>query len=165
MATPVSAPLPEPRTFDAAAFDDATNGWTSGWTEDASPVPTDPPCVPYDGELPEPLDSSSTEFRAGPRIGATRTVARSDTPERASESHWGRAFGGPCQGEVIELPDGIWSGGQSVNHAIKTDRQRFYEVMIVHDTELAVLRVAGAGEMQEDVREQLVAALLADLRT
>jgi len=164
VATPMSAPLPEPKTFDATAFNEATDGWTSGWTEGASPVPTDPPCVPY-GDLPEPLDSSSTEFRAGTRIGATHTVARFDTSERASESLLKRSFSESCRGEVIELPDEIWSGGESVGFGIKTGRQTFYEVMIVHEAELAVLQVAGAGELQEDVRKQLVSALLADLRT
>ncbi|MBA3528064.1 MAG: hypothetical protein H0T91_01880 [Propionibacteriaceae bacterium] len=164
MATPMSDPLPEPKTFDATAFNEATDGWTSGWTEGASPVPTDLPCVPY-GDLPEPLDSSSTEFRAGTRIGATHKVARFDTSERANESLLKRAFSESCRGEVIELPDEIWSGGQSVGFGIKTGRQTFYEVMIVHETEIAVLQVAGAGELQEDVRKQLVSALLADLRT
>lgn len=165
VAAPAPAPLPEPRAFNATAFNEATDGWTSGWTEGASPVPTDLPCVPYDGELPEPLDSSSTEFRGGKRIGATHTVARFDTAERATDSLARQAFGGPCQGEVIELPDEIWNGGQSVGFGIKTGRQTFYEVMLVHETEVAVLQVAGAGELPEDVRKQLVNALLADLRT
>lgn len=166
VATPMSDPLPEPRTFDATAFDEAADGWTtSQWTEGASPVPTDPPCDPYDGVLPEPIDSSSTEFRAGTRVGATHTVARFDTAERASESHVGLAFGGYCRGEAIELPDEIWSGGQSVGSGVETGRQTFYEVMIVHETEVAVLHVAGAGELPEDVRQRLILALLADLRT
>ena len=37
--------------------------------------------------------------------------------------------------------------------------------MIVHGTEVAVLQVAGTGQLPEDVRQQLVSALLADLRT
>jgi hypothetical protein len=165
VAAPASAPLPEPKTFDATAFNEATDGWTSDWTKGASPVPTDPPCVPNDGELPEPLDSSSTEFRAGTRTGATHTVARFDTAERASDALLAWIFSETCPGEIIELPDEIWSGGQSVGFGIKIGRQTFYEVAIVHETELAVLEVAGAGELPEDVRKQLVYALLADLRT
>ncbi len=163
VATPMSAPLPEPKTFDATAFNEATDGWTSGWTEGASPVPTDPPCVPY-GDLPEPLDSSSTEFRAGTRIGATHTVARFDTSERATESFLKQGWWG-CHGEVIGLPHEIWSGGESGGWGVKTGRQMIYQVIVVHETELAVLNVAGAGELQEDVRKQLIFALLADLRT
>ena len=165
VAMPASAPLPEPRTFDATAFNEATDGWTSRWREGASPVPTDPPCVPYAGDLPEPLDSSSTEFRAGPRIGATHTVARFDTSERASEALHGRGYYESCEGEVIQLPDEIWSGGQSVGFGIKASRRMIYEMLIVHETEVAVLQVAGAGELPEDVRERLVLAMLADLRT
>lgn len=165
VAAPAADPLPEPRPFDATAFTEATDGWTSGWTEGASPVSTDLPCVPYDGKLPEPLESASTDFRAGTRTGATHIVARFDTAERASESHLGRAFGGPCQGEIIDLPGEIWDGGQSVGYGIQTDRQTFYEIGIVHETELAVLRVAGTGRLPEDLRQQLVSALLADLRT
>jgi hypothetical protein len=48
----MSAPLPEPKTFDATAFNEATDGWTSGWTAGASPVPIDLPCVPYGNDLP-----------------------------------------------------------------------------------------------------------------
>ena len=125
LATPVSAPLPEPRTFDAAAFNQAADGWTSGWTEGASPVRTEAPCAPYDGKLPGPLDSSITEFRVGTRVGATHTVARFDTAELASQSLLGQAFGGPCRGEIIELQDEIWDGGQSVGYGIQTDRQTF----------------------------------------
>jgi hypothetical protein len=70
-----------------------------------------------------------------------------------------------CHGEVIGLPDEIWSGGESGGWGVKTGRQMIYQVIVVHETELAVLHVAGAGELQEDVRKQLVSALLADLRT
>jgi hypothetical protein len=165
VAAPAPAPLPEPRTFDATAFNEAADGWTSGWTEGASPVPTNPPCVPYEGDLPVPLDSSTKEFHAGARIGATHTVARFDTSERASESHHGQAYSESCRGEGIQLRDEIWSGGQSVGFGIKSDRQMFYEITIVHEQEVAVLQVAGARTLPESVRQQLVLALLADLRT
>jgi hypothetical protein len=165
VATPMSDPLPEPKIFDATAFNEAADGWTSGWTAGASPVPTDLPCVPYDGDVPEPLDSSTTEFRAGTRVGATHTVERFDTSERASDSFVKQTFEESCRGEGIQLPDEIWNGGQSIGFGIKTGRQTIYEIGIVHETELAVLQVAGAGEMSEDVRKQLVSALLADLRT
>ena len=165
VAAPAPPPLPEPRKFDATTLNEVANGWTSGWTEGASPVATDLPCVAYDGELPVPLDSSHTEFRAGARIGATHTTERFDTSERASESLLKQSFSESCRGEVKDLPGEIWSGGDSVNYTIKTDRQTFYELMIVHETEVAVLRVAGAPKLPESVRQQLVLALLADLRT
>jgi hypothetical protein len=173
VATPMSDPLPEPKTFDATAFNEATDGWTSGWTAGASPVPIDPraryedgrpaPCAPYGGNIPA-LDSSSTEFRAGTRIGATHTVLRYDSSERALESFLRQGWWG-CQGEVIAFPDEIWSGGESNGWGVKIGRQMVYQVIVVHETELAVLYVVGAGELQEDARKPLVFALLADLRT
>ena len=172
VATPVSDALPEPKTFDAIAFNEATDGWTSGWTAGASPVPIDPrvryqdgrpaPCAPYGGHIPA-LDSSSTEFRAGTRI-ATHTVLRYDSSERARESRLRQTWWG-CYGEPIMLPDETWSGGESVGWGVKTGRQMVYQVIVLHETELAVLHVAGVRELPEDVRKQLIFALLADLRT
>jgi hypothetical protein len=51
--------------------------------------------------------------------------------------------------EVIELPDEIWSEGEggSVQFGIKTDRQTIYEILIVHETGVAVLRAAGADKL------------------
>jgi len=170
-APPVAAPaqhtLPTPATFDANAFNEAADGWIGGWTEGPSPVSTEMPCVPYDGSLPEPLDSSTTEFRAGPGIGATYKVERFDTAERAGDSLVRQTYGETCQGELFELPDEIWSGGQSVVYGVKIGRQSFYEILVAHDTDLAVLQVAGAdvGELAEDARKRIVLALLADLRT
>ena len=47
------------------------------------------------------------------------------------------------------------------------ERQSFYEILVLHDTDLAVLQVAGAdvGGLAEDARKRIVLALLADLRT
>jgi hypothetical protein len=173
VATPVSDPLPEPRTLDASAFGTATAGWTSGWTADASPVPIDrraryqdgrpAPCAPYGGEVPV-VGSSSTRFRAGTRIGATHTVLRYDSSERARESFLRQGWWG-CEGEVSGLPDEIWSGGESNSWGVTIGRQRVYQFIVVHETELAVLHVTGAGKLPEDVRQRLISALLADLRT
>jgi hypothetical protein len=172
VATPVSDPLPEPRAFDVTAFNKATRGWTSGWTADASPVPTDPrvrhqdgrpaPCAPWGDETPA-LDSSSTEFSAGPRISATHTVLRYDSSERAMESFLRQDWWG-CQGELSRLPDEIWSGGESNGWAVKTGHQMVHLVIVVHERELAVLYVVGAGALQDTARKPLIFALLADLR-
>lgn len=173
LATPMSDPLPEPKTFDATAFNEATDGWTSGWTAGASPVPIDrgvryedgrpAPCAPYGGNIPA-LDSSSTEFRAGTRIRATHTVLRYDSSERAMESFLRQGWWG-CHGEVIDLEDESWSGGESNGWVVKTDGQMVHQVIVVHETELAVLYVVGAGQLQEDEGRALIFALLADLRT
>lgn len=162
---PAPSALPEPQTFDAAAFNDAADGWTRGWTEGAPPVSTDVPCTPEpDLEVPKPLDSTSTGFRAGTRTGATLTVESFDTEEHAYERFTSQAAGA-CPGqEIDELPDEIWTGGESLNYGIKNSRQRFYELNVLHDKEVAILVVAGADELPEDVRKRIVYALLADLR-
>ena len=165
VAAPAPDPLPEPAAFDATAFNEAANGWTRSWSEDASPVPTVPPCVPYDGTVPEPIATSTREFRVGTRTGARHTVNRFDTAELARDSLLAQSFAHSCQAEVTDLPGEIWSGGESVNYAITTSRQTYHEFMLVHETEVAVLRVAGAGKLPEEAREQVVLALLADLRT
>lgn len=164
-ATPSSDPLPVPKTFDATAFTEATDGWISAWTEGRSPVSTDLPCVPSNGELPKPLDSTTREFRAGPRVGATHKVERFDTSQEANDSLLAKAYSESCEGEGSELPDEIWSGGQSVNFGHKLDGKSLYEFWVVHEAELAVLRVAGAADLPDRVRKQIVFALLADLRT
>jgi len=162
---PGSDPLPAPVTFDAAAFNEAADGWITGWTGGASPVSTEVSCADWDGEYPEPLDTSSTQFRAGTRVGATLKVERFDTTERASDSMMKQSWDESCQGEWVELPDEIWVGGQSLCFGGKLGDQTFYEIYVVHETELAVLRVAGESELPEDSRKKIVLALLADLRT
>lgn len=167
VAAPVSEPLPAPKKFDANTFSDATAGWTKAWSEGVSSVSTELPCLPYTGKLadPEPLDLASTEFRTGPRVGATHTVARYDTPGRATDGYLKQLAFESCQGEFIELPDEIWSGGESVVYGVKFGDKRIYELVVRHQNDVAVLRVAGASELPEDVRKQLVVALLADLRS
>lgn len=173
MGTPTSAPsmvtgsdpLPAAMTFDAAAFNEAADGWISGWTEGASPVPTEVSCDDWVGEYTEPLDTSSKQFRAGTRAGATLKVERFETTERASDSMLQQSWDESCPGEWVELPDEIWGGGQSLCYAGKLADQRFYEIYVVHKTELAVLRMAGASELPEDSRKSIVRALLADLRS
>jgi hypothetical protein len=166
VATPTSNPLPEPRTFDATAFNDATAGWTRGWMAGTSPIPTDLPCDPYSGERPEPLDiSTSTFWSAGPHFAAIHTVARFDTPEHAAEGYLKQVTIDNCRGEFFELRDEIWDGGESVVYGVKLGDETVYELVVVHETELAVLRVVGQDNLPEDVRKHIVLALLADLRT
>ena len=77
-----------------------------------------------------------------------------------------RARVGACPGqEVDELPDEIWTGGESLSYGIKNSRQRFYQRNVLLDREVAILVVAGAGKLPEDVRKRIVFALLADLRS
>jgi hypothetical protein len=166
VAIPAPSALPEPNTFNAAAFNAAADGWTRDWTEAAPQVSTDVPCIPDpDIEVPKPLDSTSTGFRAGARTGATLTVESFDTDEHAYEKFTSQAVGA-CPGqEIDELPDELWTGGESLNYGIKNSRERFYELNVLHDREVATLVVAGADELPEDVRKRIVYALLADLRS
>ncbi|MFT4166934.1 MAG: hypothetical protein QM650_16980 [Microlunatus sp.] len=168
-SSPVATPnsLPAPRSFDAAAFNEASEGWISDWAEGSSPVPTELPCTPSSEKPPEPLDSSSVEFHAGTRTGAVHKVERFDTAERARESFLYLAGDEGCADmeDFKELPDEIWSGGESIGWMVATKKQRYYELVVLHESEVAVVEVAGAGEMPEGVRKQLVHALLADLLT
>ena len=164
VATPMTDPLPAPRSLDATAFNEATAGWTSGWTEGAPVVPIEPPCDPAK-DLPEPLDSVRKEFRAGTSSGATHTVERFDSYERAFDSIFKKYSHYECRGDYVELKDEIWNGGESYGFGYKVGGQIFYELLVVHQTGTAVLWVVGAGEMPEEVRKRLVLALLADLRT
>ncbi len=173
VAAPVPAPLPEPKTFSATAFNEATDGWTSGWTAGGTRVPIDPraryedgrpaPCAPYGGNV-SALDSFNREFRADTRTRATHTVLRYDSSERALESFLRQGWWG-CEGEVIDFPDQTWSGGESNGWSVRIGGQMVHQVIVVHETELAVLYVVGAGELQENARKPLIYALLADLRT
>lgn len=167
VTTATSAPLPQPRAFDAATFNDASDGWVGGWTEAAPQASTAMTCDTYDGELPNPLESSTTEFRAGARVGATLKIDRFENSDESDASAVGQTWFDLCKGTAFSLPDESWSGGDSVCSGAKLGDQTFYVITVVHETELAVLRLGATGteELPEPTRKAIVSALLADLRT
>ncbi|WP_107704706.1 hypothetical protein [Nocardioides allogilvus] len=116
--------LPESAPLDAAALNDATRGWISGWSDEPGGPWSQPGCLMGSDEHPEPTELRRSNFGGGHESSAMPLFLTFDSATSA-ESAW-KALNAPltrCPGaDVTETTAPDYPDGTAVRHYSVSDR-------------------------------------------